>query len=87
LVKRTRLGVTFIHTLPVLLILCCVFLRLTYLLFAVLLHARLAGMIFHQSHLTKQSSATEVAHRTSRMMMMMMMMMMVVIIISQYEQI
>jgi hypothetical protein len=32
-------------------------------------------MIFHQGHLTKQSSATEVAHRTSQMMMMMVMMM------------
>jgi len=73
-VKQTHLTVTFIRTLPALLILCCVFLRLAYLLFAVLLHPRLVGMIFHQGHLTKQSSATEVAHRTSQMMMMMMMM-------------
>jgi hypothetical protein len=82
-VKQTCLSVTFIHTLPVLLILCCVFLRLAYLLFAVLLQARLVGMIFLQGHLTKQSSATEVAHRTSQMMMMMMMVMST----SQNEQI
>jgi hypothetical protein len=64
------------YTLPVLLILCCVVLRLAYLLFAVLLHARLVGMIFHLGHLPKPSSATEVAHGTSQMMMMMMMLMM-----------
>jgi hypothetical protein len=46
-------------------------LRLAYFLFAVLLHARLVGMIFHPGHLPKQSSATAVAHRTSQMMMMM----------------
>jgi hypothetical protein len=42
-------------------------------------------MIFLQGHLTKQSSATEVAHRTSQMMMMMMMTMMMST--SQNEQI
>jgi len=82
-VKQTCLSVTFIHILPLLLILCYVFLRLAYLLFAVLLHVRLVGMIFLQGLLTKQSSATEVAHRTSQMMMTMMMMMST----SQNEQI
>jgi len=69
--------------LPVLLILCYVFLRLAYLLFAVLPHARLVVMIFHQGHLTKQSSSTEVAHRTSQMMMVVVVMM----ITSQNEQV
>jgi len=43
-------------------------------------------MIFHQGHLTKQSSATEVAHRTSQMMMMMMVMVMMMST-SQNEQV
>jgi hypothetical protein len=42
-------------------------------------------MIFHQGHLTKQSSVAEVAHTTSQMMMMMMMMM--VMSTSQNEQV